>query len=230
MQRIVDAAGFVPKSCTWELTRRCNLRCGHCGSRAGDARGREMSRERALEVVAELRMMGCERLTLSGGEPTLCAHWEDVAGRAARLGIRTNMITNGLGPARELVRRAKGAGLDSIGTSLEGVGESHDWNRRRPGLFRQVMALLEASQAEGLPIAVITTLTKRSVAGLGRLHDLLVGQVYAWQLQLGAAMGNLHDHRAEQLDPEDLLTLLPIVAELVRERSVNIYIGDVSIR
>jgi radical SAM protein with 4Fe4S-binding SPASM domain len=73
---------------------------------------------------------------------------------------------------------------------------------------------------------VVTTLTKRSLAELPALHDLLVGQVYAWQLQLGAAMGNLHDHRSEQLDSQDLLTLVPIVAELMQERKVNIHVGD----
>jgi radical SAM protein with 4Fe4S-binding SPASM domain len=185
-----------------------------------------MPRERAIEVAAELRALGCERLTLSGGEPTLSPYWEDVAREASRLGVRVNLITNGLYPARELVRRAKDAGLEALGTSLEGLEATHDRNRGRAGMFGKVMELVEAGQAEGLPIAVITTLTRASSRELPALCDLLAGQVYAWQLQLGAAMGNLGDHRDEQVEPRDLLTLVPLIAELIQAGKAPIHVGD----
>jgi radical SAM protein with 4Fe4S-binding SPASM domain len=185
-----------------------------------------MQRERALGVVAELRALGCERLTLSGGEPTLSPHWEEVAREGSRLGMHVNLITNGLGPARQLVRRAKDCGLGALGTSLEGLEKSHDSNRGRVGMFAKVMGLLEAAQSEALPMAVITTLTRRSARELPELHDLLAGKVFAWQLQLGAAMGNLADQREEQLEPRDLLELVPLVAELVQTGTVNIHVGD----
>jgi radical SAM protein with 4Fe4S-binding SPASM domain len=226
MRSIVDRLGYVPKTCTWELTLRCNLNCGHCGSRAGRARAQEMPRTRALEVVAELRALGCERLTLSGGEPTLSPHWEAVAEEGSRLGIHVNLITNGLHPVRDLVRRAKNVGLNSIGTSLEGMRTGHDANRGRAGLFRRAMELLDAAQAEGFPIAVVTTLTRQSARDLSELHELLATRVYAWQLQLGAAMGNLGDRREAQLEPRDLLTVIPLVASLIRTKRVPIYVGD----
>jgi radical SAM protein with 4Fe4S-binding SPASM domain len=50
--------------------------------------------------------------------------------------------------------------------------------------------------------------------------------VYAWQLQLGAAMGNLGDHRDEQIEPRDLLTLVPLIAELIQAGKVPIHVGD----
>jgi len=40
-----------------ELTLRCNLNCGHCGRVRPGSPG-EMSRERAIEVVGELRALG----------------------------------------------------------------------------------------------------------------------------------------------------------------------------
>ncbi|HMP58542.1 MAG TPA: hypothetical protein PKD86_04245, partial [Gemmatales bacterium] len=42
----------------WELTLRCNLACGHCGSRAGLARPRELTGAEGVEVVRQLAKLG----------------------------------------------------------------------------------------------------------------------------------------------------------------------------
>ena len=104
MREIIDGLGYMPKTCTWELTLACNLRCGHCGSSAGKPRPGELSRERSLEIVRELDQLGCRRITLSGGEPTLSPHWEAIASEAATCGVRVNMITNGLRADRSSCR------------------------------------------------------------------------------------------------------------------------------
>lgn len=226
MHTVAEEIRYVPKTCTWELTRRCASRCGHCGSSAGEARPNELSLTRALEVVAELGALGCERLTLSGGEPTLSPHWEDVASAADRHGIAVNMVTSSLIPATDLVRRAKSAGLRSIGVSLDGLENTHDGIRNREGAFASVMDLLQAARTEQLPVAAITTITKRNVAELTKLHELLYGKVYAWRVQLGAAMGRLGERPEQQIQPEQLLTLVPTLAALIETRRIAISVGD----
>ena len=226
MKAIVDGLGYVPKSCTWELTLACNLRCGHCGSRAGTPRPSELERPRLLEIAHELADLGCRTLTLSGGEPTLSKHWEAVGAAASGRGIAVNMITNAARADRELVRRAKDAGLVSIAASLDGLEDTHDRHRGLPGSFKRVMALIEDCQAVGLPVGVITTLQKRNVRELDQLEALLAGKIYVWQLQLGAAMGNLLDHRDEQLEPKDLLHVVPALAALVTRSAINVRIAN----
>ena len=226
MREVVDGLGYVPKTCTWELTLRCNLNCGHCGSRAGRARPGEMPLSTMLRVTRELATMGCRRLTLAGGEPTLSPHWSAVAAEGARLGVKTNMVTNGVGWDRARVRRAKDAGLVSLGVSLDGLEGTHDGNRGCKGLFGQVMRLLDDCAAEGLPVGAVTTIWRGNDRDLGKMHELLAGRVYVWQLQLGAAMGNLRDHRHEQIAPEDLLWLVPEIAGLIRKGGANIQVAD----
>ena len=226
MREIVDGLGYVPKSCTWELTLACNLRCGHCGSRAGNPRPDELGRPRLLEIANELADLGCRTLTLSGGEPTLSKHWEAVGAEAAGRGIAVNMITNAARADKELPRRAKEAGLVSIAASLDGLEATHDRHRGLPGSFKRVMALIEACHAAGPPVGVVTTLQKRNVRELDAIEELLAGKVYVWQLQLGAAMGNLLEHRSEQLDPKDLLQLIPALAGLVERSPINIRIAN----
>ena len=226
MREIIDGLRFAPRTCTWELTLRCNLNCGHCGSRAGRARPGEMDKATALRVVGELAAMGCVKTSLSGGEPTLSPYWEDVVREGTRLGIHTNMITNGMTTGRDFVQRAKDAGLRGLGVSLDGLEPHHDANRRHPGLFRRVMGLIDDCNAVGLPVGAITTIWNENFRDLEAMHDLLAGRVYVWQLQLGAKMGNLEDHAHQQVEPEDLLTIVPEVARIIRKGKVRIHVAD----
>jgi radical SAM protein with 4Fe4S-binding SPASM domain len=183
-----------------------------------------MNKQTALRVVDELAGAGCEKVSLSGGEPSLSPYWSEVAEAGTRAGMRMNMIVNGAHHDRAFVRRAKDARLVNLGVSLDGLEDAHDRNRRSPGLFRKVDKLLEDCAAEGLPIGVITTVWKGNHRDLPAMHDFLAGKVYAWQVQLAAAMGNLR--RADQLVPEDLLGLVPVLANLVDRNQVNVHVGD----
>jgi radical SAM protein with 4Fe4S-binding SPASM domain len=111
MLRLFHRAGLIPRRCTWEITLACNLRCGHCGSRAGQARADELSREEALRVVDELAALGCQHVTLGGGEPTLRADWTELIARLREKGVRGSLISNGLTWSRELTARAREAGI-----------------------------------------------------------------------------------------------------------------------
>jgi radical SAM protein with 4Fe4S-binding SPASM domain len=226
MREIVHGLGYAPRTCTWELTLSCNLRCGHCGSKAGKPRQDELPRERLLGIAQELADLGCRTLTLSGGEPTLSKHWEAVGAEASAHGVAVNMITNGVGADRELARRAKDAGLVSVAVSLDGLETTHDYYRGRPGLFRRAVAFIEDCRAVSLPVGVVTTIQRRNLRELDAMAELLAGNIYVWQLQIGAAMGNLAEHRSEQIEPRDLLVLMPMLARLVSEAKVPARIAN----
>ena len=50
-----NIVGYRRKSyAVWEITLACNLACGHCGSRAGDARENELSTDEAVDLVRQL--------------------------------------------------------------------------------------------------------------------------------------------------------------------------------
>ena len=79
MIEVLRRLGYYPRFCVWELTLACDMRCRHCGSFAGRPRERELDTEEALSVAQQLADMRCERLTLSGGEPTLRPDWDRIA-------------------------------------------------------------------------------------------------------------------------------------------------------
>ena len=91
----IEIEKLKPSYCVWELTLACNLRCGHCGSRAGKPRPDELSTSECLGVVKSLAELGCEVITLSGGEPTLRPDWYAIASSIREHGMIPNMVSNG---------------------------------------------------------------------------------------------------------------------------------------
>ncbi|GAA6619426.1 hypothetical protein NUACC26_052390 [Scytonema sp. NUACC26] len=63
----------------WEITLKCNLACSHCGSRAGNARTKELSTEEALDLVRQMAEVGIKEVTLIGGEAFLRLDWLEIA-------------------------------------------------------------------------------------------------------------------------------------------------------
>ena len=51
-------------SCVWELTLACCFSCRYCGSKAGHARGSELTTAECLDVAAQLSQLGCRRVSL----------------------------------------------------------------------------------------------------------------------------------------------------------------------
>ena len=70
-----------PLTCIWEITGACNLRCLHCGSHAGERRDDELRYVECRDVAAQLAALGCEKVTLGGGEPTMNPRWHELGRR-----------------------------------------------------------------------------------------------------------------------------------------------------
>ncbi len=69
MIELFKRLGCYPRFCVWELTLLCNMRCLHCGSHAGTPREDELGLDDCFRVADQLADMGCQKVTLSGGEP-----------------------------------------------------------------------------------------------------------------------------------------------------------------
>jgi MoaA/NifB/PqqE/SkfB family radical SAM enzyme len=73
-----------PVHVVWELTLACNLRCAHCGSRAGRPRSDELTLDEIRAVVAELAELGTREISLIGGEAYLRRDWLDIVRAVGR--------------------------------------------------------------------------------------------------------------------------------------------------
>ena len=147
MIELLQRLGYYPRFCVWELTLACELRCLHCGSHAGAQRESELSIEECRRLADELAALGCEKVTLGGGEPTLHPAWHEIGRRLSDQGVRVNVISNGWAWSQDRLEQARYAKLTNVAFSLDGLEQAHDAVRRKDS-FRRVVAAIDLCVAE----------------------------------------------------------------------------------
>ena len=174
---LVDTFGRVATDLRVSLTDLCNLRCTYCMPAEGldwlpsDEKLNPDELIRLLGVA--VTRLGITSVRLTGGEPLVVPHLEDVVAATAALRPRPEitLTTNGVG----LAKRAAGlkrAGLDRINVSLDTVDPARFAAITRRDRFTEVVAGLRAAKEAGLdPVKVNAVLDP--VSGLDDVVSLL---------------------------------------------------------
>ncbi|MDQ7773783.1 MAG: radical SAM protein [Elusimicrobiales bacterium] len=183
------------------LTYRCNLACRFCYAACGCRRDPSAEELSAADLVRLLRIIAAEAqvpsVSFTGGEPCLRPELPELAAEAKKLGMWTNLITNGTLVTPELARRLKEAGLDSAQVSLEaGTAELHDMITDRPGAFEACLAGARNLLAAGVRTHTNTTVSALNRAALAplldRVKELGTGKFSMNMLMpVGSADGNM---------------------------------------
>jgi len=222
-RQLVVADAPHPQYVVWELTLRCDQRCTHCGSRAGDARENELSTDEALGVVAQLEQLHTKEVALIGGEAYLHPGIFDVLRALRTANIRPTMTTGGRGVTRELALRLAEAGLQFVSVSVDGLRSTHDLIRATPGGFDAATDALAHFKSAGLTIGANSQINRLNIGegALEGLYEHLRAQgISSWQVQQTVPLGRAADRPAMILQPYDLLDLMPRLAAL-KERAFD---------
>jgi radical SAM protein with 4Fe4S-binding SPASM domain len=213
-----DQIDCVPVYVVWEITLACNLKCVHCGSRAGHRRARELSTSECIDVVRQLAELGTREITIIGGEAFVRKDWLTLVRAIHDHGIDCTMQTGGYKLSREMIEAAAGAGLLGLGVSIDGLKPLHDRLRGVAGSYDEAVRVLNDCRSVGLISSVNTQITSTVMPELPALMDVIIdaGAKY-WQVQLTVAMGNAVDHDDILLQPYELNTLMPLLADLHRK-------------
>ncbi|MDB4994724.1 MAG: heme biosynthesis protein [Myxococcaceae bacterium] len=205
----------------WELTLKCDLACGHCGSRAGRTRTRELDTSECLDVVAQLADMGAREVSLIGGEAYLRDDWDTIAAAIVDRGMRCTMVTGGRGFTPERASRAAGAGVWSVSVSIDGLREAHDRQRNLAGSFDAAVAAITNLRAAGVLVSANSQINRLSAPDLDGMLDLfLAHRLHGWQVAMTVPMGRAADRPEWLLQPYELLELFPRLEALsVRGRT-----------
>lgn len=199
----------------WEITLRCNLSCLHCGSRAADARAAELSTAEALDLVHQLAEVGIDEVALIGGEAFLRRDWLEIAAEITRCGMLCTMVTGGYGISDKLAIKMRTTGIVQCSVSVDGLEETHDHLRGRPGSWKACFQTIENLEAAGIVTTCNTQINRKSAPELFQIYELIRSAgVKAWQLQMTVPMGNAADNWELLLQPFELLELHPRLAEL----------------
>jgi radical S-adenosyl methionine domain-containing protein 2 len=145
-------------SVNFHVWKYCNYKCRFCFATFEDVPG-QVKRETALGVIEAIAGYGCDKLTLVGGEPTLCPFLGDLIGRAAELGVTTSVVSNGE-RLRPLMER-HAAVLDWVGLSVDSCDEatSARLGRGQGDHVRRSVELATRARELGIRIKLNTVVT-----------------------------------------------------------------------
>lgn len=167
------SASQVPPlvSVNWHMWAWCNYECTFCFARFRDV-SRALDVPRARRILDALAAAGTEKLTIAGGEPTLCPWLDEALAYAKQLGMTTMIVTNGTGVTREFLEKTKGT-LDYVTLSIDSANDATEAALGRGtgnhvANARQVAKLVAEF---GIPLKVNTVVT--SINHGDDMHDLI---------------------------------------------------------
>lgn len=144
---------------SWNITKKCNLRCVHCYIDAGEAEANELTTKEALDVVDQIAEVGVPLILFTGGEPLVRRDFFEIAQYARDRGIKLVLSTNGTLITPEVAKRLKEVDVVYVGVSLDSISaDFHDRFRDMQGSFAAALAgiknAIEASLDVGLRFVV----------------------------------------------------------------------------
>jgi MoaA/NifB/PqqE/SkfB family radical SAM enzyme len=149
--------------------------------------------EEIFRRVDDLAALGTTIITLSGGEPLLHPHLEEIVQRVRRHGILAGMITNGYLLTPQRIEHLNRAGLDHLQISIDNVKPDDVSKKSLKVLDRKLRMLAEYA---------IFQVNINSVLGspVKNPEDALIVARRALELGFTSTVGILHDHDG-QLQP-----------------------------
>ena len=150
----------MPVLVNFEVTLRCNARCGFCDYWKTDASAR---RDELSSYADAARFFNPMLFTFTGGEPLLRRDLEDLVAavvEATRLKYII-VLTHGGMLSVERARSLWEAGVNQFNISLDYLDERHDRARGIPGLSARILATVEQMRTSGIDSIRFNTVIKR---------------------------------------------------------------------
>jgi radical SAM protein with 4Fe4S-binding SPASM domain len=201
----------------FEITRRCNLACRHCGSDCTSVTSAaELTADSWVKIARYVadRFGTSPAVVITGGEPLVHPEILRIGQGIRDAGLRWGMVTNGWLLTQERLTELQEAGMISITVSLDGLSATHDSLRGRAGSRDRAMQALEYIAASGIPHHdAVTCVYPDNLGELDAVaRDLVEAGVKAWRLFRVFPLGRARDDESLKLDRESTRAMLDWVA------------------
>lgn len=154
------AARRMPVLVHFEVTHRCNARCGFCDFWKTDPAVRAQELDSYADAA---RFFNPMLVTFTGGEPLLRRDLEVLVSAVARA-VRLKYIivlTHGGMLTEDRARSLWDAGINQFNISLDYLDERHDAARGIPGLTHKIFGAVQGMRAAGIDGIRFNTVIKR---------------------------------------------------------------------
>ena len=141
------------------LTNKCNLSCPHCYMFSGKQNDNELSTEEIIGLITDYATVAAgNRITISGGEPTIHNDFDKIVKTASGLGLEINLLTNGSLLSESRINFLSKF-ISSIQISIDGFSEESDAIIRGAGHFEKALHVVDRFVNQGIETSVAITPT-----------------------------------------------------------------------
>jgi MoaA/NifB/PqqE/SkfB family radical SAM enzyme len=203
----------------FEVTMRCNARCGFCDYWKTDPK------EKATELksfVDAARFFNPMMITYTGGEPTLRRDLEDIVSavdRAVKIQYST-LITHGGMLTAERANSLWVAGIHQFNISLDYLDERHDRARGIPGLTKKIFDNIPRMRSLGVNAIRFNTVIRDS-----NLDQLMAIVLRAREIGVAVNFSSYTDskngNRDDLIEKDRIRALEEVVRELLAYKKKN---------
>lgn len=242
--RFKEGEPYRPIDAEIRINWRCNAACEMCGldrymESQDSFRRKEMSTEDAVSVLDQLAALGCRRVTISGGEPSLHKGLETIVSHAANdLGLWVALNSNGslLKPKR--LSSILEAGLGQVTFSLDSPEAAvHDKVRRMPGNHARISQCIRqihdhySGRRRQTQICINTVLLRETILTVGGFAEFYAEAPFDYLTLSPASIGTEWDDWTatdQDLRPslEDVLAFKSEIIPALQRSLPTVHISD----
>ena len=172
-----QAERFIPLVISWNVTRKCDLKCPHCYVNATAKQLRnELTTEEAKALMDQICEVSRPLLILSGGEPLLREDIFELIHYGAAKGLKMGLGSSGGLIDAQAAKRLKEAGIETVSISLDShIPQQHDEFRGVNGSWEKAVRAIKALREEGVLVQVNTTVTQQNYNQIDDIMSLVEG-------------------------------------------------------
>ncbi|MGZ8832440.1 MAG: TIGR04053 family radical SAM/SPASM domain-containing protein [Thermoanaerobaculia bacterium] len=208
----------------WENTRACDLACRHCRAAAQPRRSQfELTTAEGFHLIDEIAEMQPKVFVITGGDPLKRDDTYEMISYAKIKGLEPS-LTPSATPllTEEAVEKMKAHGLSRIAVSLDAsCAALHDDFRRVPGSFDITLRAIRAAKGLDIPVQVNTTVTRRTIADLPRMVEVLQeAGIVMWSVFFLVPTGRAKS--ADLVSPEEVEELFGFLYDTSKRVSFSV--------
>jgi radical SAM protein with 4Fe4S-binding SPASM domain len=165
---------FIPLVVSYNVTRKCNLKCGHCYINAtpNELKG-ELNTEESKRLIDQIAEVSRPLLILSGGEPLLRDDIYELVRYGTQKGLRMGLGSNGCLIDSTAAQKLKEASIKTVSISLDSpIPKQHDEFRGVAGSWQKAVDAIKFLRQNDVLVQVNTTLTQENYNQIDEIMSL----------------------------------------------------------
>ena len=207
----------------FELTLKCNENCFHCGSGCNIMQPDGLPVEdykRILDKVKE-RYGTRALIAVTGGEPLMYKDFFEFTSYVHDQGFRWGMTSNGTLITKEVAKKLKKAGMNTIAISIDGIESTHNRYRRFNDGYRKALEGVQILIDEDFvhSIMITTVVNHENINELDELYEVFKNiDINEWRLTGLEPIGRALEHPEMLLTPEDNVRLMKFIMDKRKDK------------